>query len=290
AVAAKPQPRTTTASISKPTPPPASKTAMAASRKPVLIASNDPAISIGSGTAANPAEQPLAPKLAQVAAHSDATAAAPTVTMKSAPPATLTMASAQLPPSPSAATKPEPRGDSEQNPGMMQQAATQAVAQATPAAAQPAASQPAAGNPNAAVNLAREQQQQMNQPQPVVSNRSRYSGEPIWVNLKDADLKDFFRLIHEISGLNIVLDPNVHGSLTLVLDAVPWDQALDIVLQNNQLDKQIEGNVLRIATVDTLRKEADSVRAREEAQAMAINITTYTHYLSYAHSKDVILT
>jgi len=46
------------------------------------------------------------------------------------------------------------------------------------------------------------------------------------VNLKDVDLKDFFRLIHEISGLNVVLDPNVHGTLTIVLDDVPWDQAL----------------------------------------------------------------
>ena len=77
---------------------------------------------------------------------------------------------------------------------------------------------------------------------------AKYSGEPISVNLKDVDLRDFFRLIHEISGLNIVLDPNVKGSLTIVLDDVPWDQALDIVLQNNDLEKQIDGNVLRIAT------------------------------------------
>src|SRR5438445_12646035 len=46
----------------------------------------------------------------------------------------------------------------------------------------------------------------------------KYTGEPISVNLKDVDLKDFFRLIHEISGLNVVLDPAVKGSLTIVLD------------------------------------------------------------------------
>ena len=63
----------------------------------------------------------------------------------------------------------------------------------------------------------------------------KYTGEPISVNLKDVDLKDFFRLIHEISGLNVVLDPNVKGALTIVLDDVPWDQALDIVLKNNDL-------------------------------------------------------
>ena len=88
----------------------------------------------------------------------------------------------------------------------------------------------------------------------------RYSGEPISVNLKDVDLRDFFRLIHEISGLNVVVDPAVKGSLTIVLDDVPWDQALDIVLKNNDLDKQLDGNVLRIATKDTMKKEADQNR------------------------------
>ncbi len=80
------------------------------------------------------------------------------------------------------------------------------------------------------------------------------------MNLKDVDLRDFFRLIHEISGLNVVVDPDVKGTLTIVLDDVPWDQALDIVLNNNDLDKQLDGNVLRIATRQTVRKEAEESR------------------------------
>jgi type IV pilus assembly protein PilQ len=124
---------------------------------------------------------------------------------------------------------------------------------------------------------------------PPVS-RPKYTGEPISVNLKDVDLKDFFRLIHEISGLNVVLDPQVKGSLTIVLDDVPWDQALDIVLKNNGLDRQLEGNVLRIATVETLRKEADARRGQIEAQALAVDKVTVTRFLSYAHSKDVVPT
>ena len=118
----------------------------------------------------------------------------------------------------------------------------------------------------------------------------KYTGEPISVNLKDVDLKDFFRLIHEISGLNVVLDPNVKGTLTIVLDDVPWDQALDIVLKNNDLARQLEGNVLRIATVETLRKEAESRRAQVEAEALAVDKVTVTRFLSYAHSKDVVPT
>jgi type IV pilus assembly protein PilQ len=100
----------------------------------------------------------------------------------------------------------------------------------------------------------------------------KYTGEPISLNLKDVDLKDFFRLIHEISGLNIIIDPNVTGNVTLVLDAVPWDQALDIVLKNNRLGKTLEGNVLRIARIETLTAEQEAATklaaAREEAQPL----------------------
>jgi type IV pilus secretin PilQ/predicted competence protein len=152
----------------------------------------------------------------------------------------------------------------------------------------------AAGNGNGngqgiqpAVNLAAEQKVQMEQ-KPAM-NGAKYTGEPISVNLKDVDLKDFFRLIHEISGLNVVLDPMVHGNLTIVLDDVPWDQALDIVLKNNDLSRQLDGNVLRIATVDTLRKEAENRRAQIDAEALAVDKVSITRYLSYAHAKDVLI-
>ena len=142
-----------------------------------------------------------------------------------------------------------------------QQAAQQAVQQASTAAAT-VATQGSTATPAAA--------------------SSKYTGEPISVNLKDVDLRDFFRLIHEISGLNVVLDPAVKGSLTIVLDEVPWDQALDIVLQNNGLDKQLNGNVLRIATRDTMKREAEGLRDLEKAQNDATAPVTVTRVLSYA--------
>jgi type IV pilus assembly protein PilQ len=123
---------------------------------------------------------------------------------------------------------------------------------------------------------------------PAASNR--YSGEPISVNLKDVDVRDFFRLIHEISGLNVVVDPNVKGSLTIVLDDVPWDQALDIVLHNNDLEKQLDGNVLRIATRETIKREAQEARELAQAQAEAADIVTTTRVLSYAKTADMVLT
>ena len=138
-----------------------------------------------------------------------------------------------------------------------------------------------------AVNLAAEQKVQLEQK--PAERGAKYTGEPISVNLKDVDLKDFFRLIHEISGLNVVLDPMIHGTLTIVLDDVPWDQALDIVLKNNDLSRQLDGNVLRIATVDTLKREAENRRAQIDAEALAVDKVSITRFLSYAHAKDVLL-
>lgn len=115
-----------------------------------------------------------------------------------------------------------------------------------------------------------------------------YTGEAISVNLKDVDLKDFFRLIHEISGLNVVLDPAVRGSVTLVLDEVPWDQALDIVLRNNGLSKELDGNVLRIATRDTLKREADEETALRRSETEAVDPITVTRVVSYAKASELV--
>ena len=125
---------------------------------------------------------------------------------------------------------------------------------------------------------------------PAAMPEKKYTGDPISVNLKDVDLKDFFRLIHEISGLNVVLDPSVHGTVTLVLDEVPWDQALDIVLRNNGLTKEIDGNVLRIATQETLRHEADQHRDLLKAQADSVEMVTVTRVLSYAQASTMVPT
>ena len=118
--------------------------------------------------------------------------------------------------------------------------------------------------------------------QATAPTNARYSGEPISVNFKDVDLKDFFRLIHEISGLNVVLDPSVRGNLTLVLDRVPWDQALDIVMANNNLDKQLDGNVLRIASKDTIKNEAQMRADLMKTQELSVERVMVTRQLNYA--------
>ena len=164
-----------------------------------------------------------------------------------------------------------------------QEAQTQGQAATQTAAAQPPVAVPApqgaALEPTSApVSVVRQDQ----------LNPAKYTGSPISVNLKNVDLQDFFRLVHEISGLNVVVDPSVKGTLTLVLDNVPWDQALDIVLQNNDLDKQLDGNVLRIATKATMKKEADEQKELAKAQIEAADVVTTTRTLSYAKASDLV--
>ncbi len=116
---------------------------------------------------------------------------------------------------------------------------------------------------------------------------AKYTGERISLNLKDVDLKDFFRLIHEISGLNVIVDANVSGSLTLVLDEVPWDQALDIVLRDNGLSRVLEGNVLRIAKFSTLEAEQDATAKLADARIDSEPLVTVFRPLSYAKATTV---
>lgn len=112
----------------------------------------------------------------------------------------------------------------------------------------------------------------------------------ISLDLRDVDIRDFFRLIHEVSGLNVILDPSVRGTLTIALKDVPWEQALDIVLKNNQLGKQLDGSVLRIVTLKSLeeeqnarRKILESQRAEEEAAARK----TFTRTPNYLKAKEL---
>jgi len=114
---------------------------------------------------------------------------------------------------------------------------------------------------------------------------AQYTGERISLNLKDVDLKDFFRLIHEISKLNVIVDANVSGSLTLVLDEVPWDQALDIVLRDNGLTRVLEGNVLRIAKSDTLAAEQEAAARVNDARINSEPLVTVFRRLNYANAK-----
>jgi type II secretory pathway component HofQ len=74
----------------------------------------------------------------------------------------------------------------------------------------------------------------------------RFTGEPISLDLKDADIRDVLLTFSKLARLNMVIDPDVRGSVTVRLENVPWDQALDVILKVNGLGYVLEGNIVRV--------------------------------------------
>jgi type IV pilus secretin PilQ/predicted competence protein len=116
---------------------------------------------------------------------------------------------------------------------------------------------------------------------------SRFSGQPLTLDLVDTPLVDFFRLLAEEGGVNIVLDPAVKGSISIKVVKMPWDQIFEAVLANNALDKQVEGTLIRVARKNTLQEEARQQESLKKANLLAADLETRIKRLNYA--KAVLL-
>ncbi|MDQ5858708.1 MAG: secretin and TonB N-terminal domain-containing protein [Acidobacteriota bacterium] len=81
---------------------------------------------------------------------------------------------------------------------------------------------------------------------PIGEPARRYTGEPISLDLKDADIRDVLLTFSRLARLNMVIDPDVRGSVTVRLEDVPWDQALEVILKVNGLGYVLEGNIVRV--------------------------------------------
>jgi len=114
-----------------------------------------------------------------------------------------------------------------------------------------------------------------------------FSGDPLSLNLKDADIKDVLRTFAQLTGLNIAVDPQVQGSVTVDFVDVPWDQALDLILRQNGLTYVLEGNVMRIGTIDRLATETVASRRLAEEERLNVPLTTLSFKLSYARAQEV---
>jgi len=114
-----------------------------------------------------------------------------------------------------------------------------------------------------------------------------YTGEPISLNLKDADMKDVLRTFAQLTGLNIAVDPGVGGVVTVDFVDVPWDQALDLILRQNGLTYVLEGNVMRVGTVDRLAAETAATRRLAEEERLNVPLQTVSFLLSYAKATEV---
>ena len=121
----------------------------------------------------------------------------------------------------------------------------------------------------------------------IGEGEKKFTGHPISLDFKDGDLQDIFRLFHDISGLNIVVNPGVTGKVTLSLTEVPWDQALDLILKTNNLGYSQEGNVIRIAKLTDLQREESERRKLAEEKALAGDLQVWQKSLSYAKAGDL---
>jgi len=171
-------------------------------------------------------------------------------------------------PAPGTTPSPAPQPGAVQGPAEM--AAQLAAAQAqTPPAATPPSPAPQADQSSAG------------------SRGRQFTGHPISLDFQGADLRAVLRTFAEISGLNIVIDPAVQGTVDVALRDVPWDQALDIILRANKLGYSVDGTIVRIAPNTVLKQEEDERKALLESQNEASQLGTLQRQLSYAKGEEV---
>jgi type IV pilus assembly protein PilQ len=115
----------------------------------------------------------------------------------------------------------------------------------------------------------------------------KYTGKKISLDFQDAEIGPIFRLLADVNGYNLVLDPSVKGKITIKLMNVPWDQALDIILNTFNLSKSIEGNILWIAPTGVFAKLLDDKSKEKEAAEKAEPLTQEIIRVNYATAGDI---
>ncbi len=114
-----------------------------------------------------------------------------------------------------------------------------------------------------------------------------YSGKKISLDFQDADIRPIFRLLADVSGYNLVLDPSVKGNITIKLLNVPWDQAIDIILNTFSLSKSIEGNILWIAPTNVLSRMAEEKQKAKDIGEKSEDLEQEIIRVNYAAASDV---
>ncbi len=103
----------------------------------------------------------------------------------------------------------------------------------------------------------------------VGDGKPKYTGEKLSLNFQNVEVRSVLQVIADFTGLNIITSDTVTGNLTLRLKDVPWDQALDIIMQSKGLDKRVNGNVIWVAPKDELvAKEKAELESRESTRAL----------------------
>jgi type IV pilus assembly protein PilQ len=132
---------------------------------------------------------------------------------------------------------------------------------------------------------------------PIIDPSQKYTGEKIALDFFDTDIKNVFRILREVSGKNFAIDKSVTGKVTLSLEKpVPWDQVLDLVLKMNQLGMVYEGDIIRIAPLEAIKKEEELKQAKfiaeqktKEQQKTLEELVVEYIPINYSNAKSDIL-
>ncbi|GHA05750.1 type IV pilus secretin PilQ family protein [Oceanisphaera arctica] len=128
---------------------------------------------------------------------------------------------------------------------------------------------------------------------PVAANasaktRRQYTGKPISMNFQDIPVRTVLQLIADFNNFNLVTTDSVQGNLTLRLDGVPWEQALDTILQVRGLDKRLDGNILLIAPAAELSQQEQQLLENRQATEVLAPLVTEFLQVNYAKAVDVV--
>lgn len=124
-------------------------------------------------------------------------------------------------------------------------------------------------------------------PAQIGTKTRRYSGRRIDLDFKDADIHNILRLLSEVGGVNVVTADNVGGTVTIRMKDVPWDQALDVVLQAKGLGMVRQGNLIRVAPLAQLEQEREAAIARQKQQEQLAPLETRLVPVSYATATNL---
>ncbi|WP_420833548.1 type IV pilus secretin PilQ [Shewanella pneumatophori] len=121
----------------------------------------------------------------------------------------------------------------------------------------------------------------------IVKEEKKYEGRSLSLNFQNISVRTVLQIIADYNNFNLVTSDTVEGDITLRLDDVPWDQALDLILQAKGLDKRIEGNILMIAPSEEIAiRESQELKNKQEVKELA---PLYSEYLqiNYAKATDI---
>jgi type IV pilus assembly protein PilQ len=126
------------------------------------------------------------------------------------------------------------------------------------------------------------------QPTALDTFKPKYKGQPITLDFQNADIQNVLRIIADVSGLNIVTSDEVKGQITIRLKDIPWDQALDVILESKDLSKMQLGNVVRIAPADKIKAAQDRIIVSQKTEEQLEPLYTSVIPVNFSKATEMI--